>query len=191
MLFPSRRSKAQRMLEKAKRDHAAFQKKERMQNALLDEAHLAKERYKENKDVEAAIEKFEDLERRGLISSWHQLFLAELYLKAGMNDKAWGYLNSLLQKSLTGGNPPAEKIRAAQAKLLKKEERYKEAIEMYSLSQFNSPHFSLGEFLKDISTPAKKLGLTVDDKERLAKAVKQAETESKVLRGVRAILEEK
>ena len=62
----------------------------------------------------------------------HELRLAELYIKAGQNDKAWGYLNKVYSDHMADRDA-LWKVRDLQAKILKKEGRYMEALEMYVL----------------------------------------------------------
>ena len=63
----------------------------------------------------------------------HELKLAELYIKAEQHDKAWGYLNRMYSNHMKEGRGAFWRIRDLQAKILKKEGKYVEAIEMYLL----------------------------------------------------------
>ena len=67
-----------------------------------------------------------------LASTTHELKLAELYIKAEMYDKAWRYLNKLYNQYI-GTAEPIWKVRDLQAKVLKHEKKYDQAIEMYLL----------------------------------------------------------
>lgn len=89
------------------------------QDRLLKIALDARERYREDGDCEKAIAAYEKVMLQSdppLKSHAHTMFLVDLYIKSGRNDKAWGFLNSL-----TGTDRlPIEKIRGYQAKILKK-----------------------------------------------------------------------
>ena len=84
-------------------------------------------------------------------SDSNTLHLADLYIKAGYLDKAWGYLNMLIPEN----RAPLHKIRFTQARILKKEKKYYDAIELYMMgylmkSQWNNT-FQASMFEKDIS----------------------------------------
>ena len=88
--------------------------------------------------------------------SWN-LRLADYYILAGMRDKAWGYLIFLLLHDYA----PRNRIRLYQAKVLKKEKKYLDAVEMYMLghlakSEWNNT-YNENLFLKDIKSCANKL----------------------------------
>ena len=100
--------------------------------------------------------------------SSQNLDLVDFYIKAGLYDKAWGYLEYLNWNSLA----PLEKIRFAQARISKKENRYLDAIQMYMLgylakSEWNDT-FQKDMFMKDIQSSANKLGWDNDKREYLA-----------------------
>lgn len=90
----------------------------------------------------------------------HELKLADLYIKADQNDKAWGYLNRMYSNHMTDDKGVLWKIRDTQAKILKKEGKYAEAIEMYLLKyaekscDYNDQKDAI---LKDIKPCANKL----------------------------------
>lgn len=102
------------------------------QDQLLKIVNDAREQYSIDGDCEKAIVAYEKVMLHPTVplkSNTHTSFLVELYMKAGQNDKAWGFLNSLIGTDRL----PIEKIRSYQAKILKKENRHKEAIEMIML----------------------------------------------------------
>lgn len=90
----------------------------------------------------------------------HELKLAELYIKAEQHDKAWGYLNRMYSNHMKEGRDAFWRIRDLQAKILKKEGKYAEAIEMYLLKyaekscDYNDQKDAI---LKDIKPCANKL----------------------------------
>ncbi len=144
------------------------------QDRLLKIALKARDRYKVDGDCDKAIAEYEKVmiqAKPPLKSNAHAMFLADLYIKAGYNDKAWGYLNSLI---LSRGLD-LDKIRKYQAKILKKENKHDEAIKMLMLhhlakSKWNNT-FNREMFLKDIAPSIKKLGWSNDDAEALADMV--------------------
>lgn len=100
------------------------------QDQLINTVHKACEKYDEDKKIDDLINAYEYvlLEAKPPIKNMRTLpiSLAELYRKNNQNDKAWGYLNSLL---LT--HPELlDKIRFEQCKILKSEKKYIEAMEM-------------------------------------------------------------
>lgn len=166
------------LLAQAEKEYKKFQAEMDYQNELLTEAHKAKERFKKDKDVRSAIATFESLHSKGLISSWDELYLADLYVKAGMNDKAWGFLNSLVAKP---NAPELHKVRYAQAKLLKKEKRHKDAIVFFGMYHVDKcGEFNKAIFLKDIGSSAKALGLTSTDTEMLARITGSTKKETEI-----------
>lgn len=144
------------------------------QDRLLNIANEARERYKTDGVIEPAIEAYEKVLLKSdppLVSTAHTMFLADLYIKAEMYDKAWGYLNSLIGTD----RAPLEKIRHEQARILKKEKRHKEAIEMILLeylakSEWNNT-FSRGACMKSIGPSIRALQWTADDQSRCADIV--------------------
>ncbi len=144
------------------------------QDKLLKIALKARDRYKVDGDCDKAIAEYEKVmiqAKPPLKSNAHAMFLVDLYIKAGYNDKAWGYLNSLI---LSRGLD-LDKIRKYQAKILKKENKHDEAIKMLMLhhlakSEWNNT-FNREMFLKDIAPSIKKLGWSSSDAEALADMV--------------------
>ena len=148
-------------------------KKDRLdyQNALLERLNNARDAYKKDKNTEKLISVYEDVlikAKPALISDSAHVSLAELYIQHRSHDQAWGYLNRLL----VDGNAPTEKIRFMQAKILKKESKHEQAIEMYVLGYIDKASklhemnytFQRDMFLKDIGPSANKLKW--GDKER-------------------------
>ena len=103
--------------------------------------------------------------------------LAEMYIKAGENDKAWGYLN-MLYSWTTDANCVIygydSKVRHSQFKLLKAEKRFKEAMVMlvssYVLNAYGAQgtYFNKGKFIKEAKTTAKGLGFSEEELKGLA-----------------------
>lgn len=92
-----------------------------------------------------------------LHSQTKAFYPVEICIKNGWNDKAWAYLNRLLSLS----DIPVSKIRFYQGKILKKEKKYLDAVEMYMLghlakSEWNNT-YNENLFLKDIKSCANKL----------------------------------
>ena len=130
------------------------------QEKLLASVWEAREQYKTDNDINKVISVYEQAlitSNPPLRSDAHTMYLADLYIKSGQNDKAWGYLNSILISHirLTG------KIRYAQCKILKKEKKYVDAMQMLMLSYlFNSKmndDFRETAFVKDATPIANKL----------------------------------
>lgn len=130
------------------------------QNRLLSRVNAAQQRFREDGDLDAVIKELEYafIEADPPCKTSQNMDLVNYYLKAGQNDKAWGYLNRLLQRQ----DAPLKDIRFAQARLLKKEKKWADAIEMYMLgylakSEWNNT-FQEEMFIKDIKSSANKLG---------------------------------
>lgn len=138
------------------------------QSNLLNKVGQANVQYKD--DLKKLIEVYEFAFYKSdppCVSS-QNLKLVDMYIKTNQNDKAWGYLNFLY----VGNHAPIEKIRFLQAKILKKENKHKYAIEMYMLgylkkSEWNNT-FQKDMFLKDITPSANKLNWDNEKKEYLA-----------------------
>ncbi len=128
---------------------------------LISSIWEARNQYKADNDIDKIISVYE----YALIyatpplknAQSHVLYLAELYIKNKQNDKAWGYLNSLLlsHRDIT------HKIRFLQCKILKKEKRYIDAMQMLMLGYlFKSQYttvFQKEAFLKEATVIANKL----------------------------------
>lgn len=130
------------------------------QDRLLEIVLKAREQYSIDGDCVKAIAAYEKVMLHPTVplnSNTHTAFLVDLYMKAGQNDKAWGFLSSLIGT----GRLPIEKIRNYQAKILKKENKHKDAIEMIMLeylakAKWNST-FDREAFLKAIKPSTNKL----------------------------------
>lgn len=100
------------------------------QDQLIATVQKARAKYEEDKKIDDLIKSYEYvlLEANPPIKNIRSLpiSLAELCRKNNQNDKAWGYLNSLL---LTHADL-LDKIRFEQCKILKSEKKYTEAMEM-------------------------------------------------------------
>lgn len=111
-------------------EHRKLMESLEWQDQLIATVQKAHAKYKEDKRLDDLIKSYEYvlLEAKPPIKSMRSLpiSLAELYRKNNQNDKAWGYLNSLLltHPSLL------DKIRFEQCKVLKSEKKYIEAMEM-------------------------------------------------------------
>lgn len=148
-------------------------RKERLkqQDDLLRIACDAREKFKSDGNIEAAIEAYEKVMVRAdppLNSMSHSLFLADLYIKNGQNDKAWGYLNMLQKDEIC----PVSKIREQQARILKKEKKHKDAIEMILLQHWNRNfemeygYYNHNACMKDIGPSIRALKWTFEDQEK-------------------------
>ena len=130
------------------------------QNELLSRVNTAREKYKKDGDLESAIKEYEYvfIESNPPCTTSQDIDLANLYIKAGAFDKAWAYLNQLMLRR----KYPDPDIRFYQARILKKEEKFAYAVEMYAIGYYyksipNMP-FQTEKFQKDISSSVKKLG---------------------------------
>lgn len=99
------------------------------------------------------------------LSSSHAMRVVNWYIKEGMNDKTWGYLNEIMF------DYPGSlwKIRKEQCRICKKEKRWTDAAELLMQSHAcKYGEFDRNAFLKDLSPIAKKLPLIEDEPEYLA-----------------------
>ncbi len=144
------------------------------QNKLLAEVNAARERFKVDKDIQAAIAVYERVLLHStppLKSNAHTMFLSNLYIQAEEYDKAWGYLNHLLitNPSLTYD------IRKDQCRILKKEKKYVDAMQMLSLSylaesKWNNT-FKIDAFSKEATPIANKLGWNSENIKQIATCI--------------------
>lgn len=119
------------------------------------------ELYKANKDVKKALASMEQLllyDNPPMVPYPAQIhFITDLYLKDNQDDKAWGYLNSLI----TNPNIKNESIYREMAWMLKKEKRHKDAIWNFMIEYFyaglSSNQFSRDSFLKEIGVSIRAL----------------------------------
>ena len=158
------------------------------QDALLSKVNDAAAQYKQDKDLSAVIAVFEDafIHADPPCHSSQNLDLVKFYVKAGQNDKAWGYLNLLLVTQ----EAPVDKIRIAQANILKKENRHIEAIKMYLMGHRAKYAFNKNVFIKDIKPSANKLGLNDMQIEYLVFMIEESASETSMLNVYYQILEE-
>ena len=115
------------------------------------------------------------------------LALTKMYVKAGRNNDAWGYLNQLycwaLQPDSIGIN--VSKIRYEQFRILKSEKKHKDAMVMlvssYVLNAYSikGNYFNKSKFIKEAKTTAKSIGFTDDSlvafADSLEKSIKKQE----------------
>ena len=160
------------------------------------EMHKADATFEKDGDIEKRIRVYEKylLEKPQWNSFNFNLSLAKMYVKAGHNDKAWGYLNQMylwaIDPNAIGGN--ASKVRFEQFKILKAEKKYKDAMLMlvssYVLNAYSAwdMYFNKSKFTKDAKTTAKAIGfsedqlvLFVDDLEKNLKSKKIKEASVK------------
>lgn len=146
------------------------------QDHLISTVQKARAQYEEDKRIDDLIKSYEYvlIEANPPIKNMRTLpiSLAELYRKNKENNKAWGYLNSLL---LT--HPDLlDKIRFEQCKILKSEKKYIEAMEMLMLSylyksKWNNT-FNEKLFTKDATPISNKLNWDIKKVEYLAYLIK-------------------
>ena len=143
------------------------------QDKLLSMVNNANAQFEKDGNLDALIKIYEYafIESKPPCKTSQNLKLVDFYMKAGFNDKAWGYLNLLL----TSREAPLEKIRFAQGRILKKEKKYFDAIEMYMLghlakSEWNNT-FHSDLFFKDVKSMINKVGWDDDDLSHLADIV--------------------
>ena len=146
------------------------------QNVLLARVNRAQAQYKADGDLNAVIRELEFafIQSDPPCKTSQNMSLVDYYLKAGLRDKAWGYLNMRVSKN----QAPLEKIRFAQARILKSEKKYSYAIEMYACghlakSAFNNT-FQKDMFLRDIQSCANKLKWDDDKREYVAYLIQKS-----------------
>ena len=146
------------------------------QDQLIATVQKARAKYEEDKKIDDLIKAYEYalLEANPPIKNMRSLpiSLAQLYRKNNQNDKAWGYLNSLL---LT--HPDLlDEVRFEQCKILKSEKKYMEAMEMLMCgylykSKWNNT-FSEKLFIKDATPISNRLKWDSQKIEYLAYLIK-------------------
>ncbi|MBE5807052.1 MAG: hypothetical protein E7317_01755 [Clostridiales bacterium] len=130
---------------------------------LIDLLNRAREQYRQDGNIDKLIKGYEAVliqATKPVHSPSVAMQLVDLYVKNGQNDKAWGYMNSLLARS--DYVVPRDKIRLAQSKILKKEKKYTEASEMLILAYIakaQNQAYDVSAFEKDIKPIARKIGL--------------------------------
>ena len=97
----------------------------------LEKLAKAREQYKQDNDINKLISVYEEffVSSNPPMKSPDEFELAKLYEKAGDTNKAWSYLNAILLR----GNTPPYLIYNEQATILKKENKYEDAIHTYML----------------------------------------------------------
>ena len=133
----------------------------KQQDRLPDKALKAQAKYKETGDASAATAVYGEIMIRSdpplLRAESHTAFLVGLCMKAGRNNKAWSFLNSLIGTDRSA----MEKIREYQAKILRLENKHDEAIKMFMLKHLARAHrtdtFDSAALIKEVSPSAKKL----------------------------------
>ncbi len=162
----------------------------------IADMHKADAVFEKDGDIEKRIRVYEKylLEKPQWNSFNFNLSLAKMYVKAGHNDKAWGYLNQMylwaIDPDAIGGD--ASKVRFEQFKILKAEKKHKDAMLMlvssYVLNAYavRDMYFNKPKFIKDSKTTAKAIGfsedqlvLFADDLEKNIKAKKIKEASAK------------
>ena len=128
------------------------------QDELLSKVNAANEQYSVDGDLNKLIKtcEFAFIESDPPCHTSQNLKLADYYMKAGLNDRAWGYLNRLS----CNNEAPMSKIRSKQAGILKKEKRYTEAVRFYMaahLYKSEGLQYQPDLFKKDIQSCANKL----------------------------------
>ena len=158
------------------------------QQVLLDRINAASAQYKQDHDLDAVIKEFEYafITSDPPCKSSQNMKLVDFYIKAGQNDKAWGYLNKLIVTK----EAPIENVRFAQARILKKEKKYVDALEMCLLGNYNKYSFNDNVFDKDIKTYANKLKLNQDQMDYLKYLVTQCKSESVLIDRYNAVIKE-
>ena len=127
-------------------------------------------------------------------ASNHKLSLASMYLEAGENNKAWGYLNRLYQDAMKSPHFAADapKIRKLQFSVLKADGKYAQAIEMLLCSFVLYGNYSQSAIKRDFLPLTKKAGFTQEQTDSLLAALDSAlankQDEGAFLRSIRAII---
>ena len=155
-------------------------------NKAIADMHKADAAYEKDGDIDKRIRVYEKymLKKPEWNSFNFNLALAKMYVKAGRNDTAWGYLNQMylwaVDPTAIGGD--VSKIRFEQFKILKSEKKYKDAMVMlvssYVVNAYGirDMYFNKEKFKKDAKTTAKGIGISEADlsvfADRLEKDIK-------------------
>ena len=147
-------------LLKKNTEYANMSKSIQYQDKLLSDVNIAKEKFKTDNDVQAAIAVYEKAliySNPPLKSNAHTMFLENLYIQAGEYDKAWAYLNGLITTNMG----LIDKIRKEQCRILKKEKKYEYAMQMLVLAYLANSKwknmFRAEAFIKEAMPIANKL----------------------------------
>lgn len=199
---PIFKNEAEKLLYKANPnnywEHKKIENDLEYQGKLLSQVNAAREQYKKDGDLSAVIRVYEFafVESDPPCKSSQCYNLIDYYLKAGMNDKAWAYLNKMLIQN----NPQLEKIRMYQAKILKKEKKWIDAIQMYMLEYLSKAEwknqFDKEMFIKDIRSSINKLNWTDEDMAKLSsmiekQVIKKDFSEAKIIKEYKQFLSTK
>lgn len=168
---------------KKEKSLADYQEEHRQLRAQLDaESELYSkaletyELYKTDGDVQKAIMSMEQV----LINAPVKIatpryihFLVDLYLKNNQNDRAWGYLNSLVVKP---DIIHTSVVYREMAWLLKKEKRHEYSIEMIMRAylwdgRIDPAHFNRGALIQDIGVSVRALKWTSETQAEIANFV--------------------
>ena len=134
----------------------------------IDAMHKADEQYDQDGDINKRIAVYEKyLKVKPQWNSFNfDMALAKMYVKAGRNNDAWGYLNQMyiwsIDPTAVGGD--VSKIRFEQFKILKSEKKYADAMVMLVSSylinayEVKGIYFNKEKFIKDSKTTSKRLG---------------------------------
>ena len=152
----------------------------------ISEMYKADAAYEKNGDIDKRIRVYEKymLKKPEWNSFNFNMALAKMYVKAGRNDTAWGYLNQMylwaIDPTAIGGD--VSKIRFEQFKILKAEKKYKDAMVMlvssYVVNAYGiqGTYFNKEKFKKDAKTTVKGIGISEADlvvfADRLEKDIK-------------------
>ena len=139
----------------------------------IADMHKADAAYEKDGNIDKRIRVYEKymLKKPEWNSFNFNLALAKMYVKAGRNDTAWGYLNQMylwaIDPTAIGGD--VSKIRFEQFKILKAEKKYKDAMVMlvssYVVNAYGiqGMYFNKEKFKKDAKTTAKGIGISETD----------------------------
>ena len=141
------------------------------QDKLLELLTNSRNQYEKDGDIKSLLNTYEYVffeSKVNLNAQTHALYPAEQCYKIGENNLAWGYLNQL---SLSNA-APLSKVRFLQAKILKKEKKYQDAIHMYMLGYLDKSKWNqslqIDMFKKDIQSCVNKLKWENDTPDYLA-----------------------
>ena len=155
-----------------------LKKREAESDREIMELQKADAAFREDGDLEKRISVYEEylLKKTHWNSFNFNLALAEMYFKAGENDKAWGYLNQMYIWALDPDVAwdDTSKIRLQQFKILKSEKKYKDALVMlvssYVINAYgiSGMYFNKTKFKKDMKATAKAIGFLEEDQDAFA-----------------------
>lgn len=134
----------------------------------------ALEKFKHDKNYDDVILTYESIlidKESYLFGTEHAIRLAEFYYADNQHDKAWGFLNKLYLEYMKNGiQHRIYKVRFIQHKILKKERKYCDALEMLMLSHMERYRpdnvFNRERFIKEAIPIFRKLGI-YDDNDKI------------------------